>query len=163
MKERPLPPDEKINAALSAYGITWKESNVKGLSFLRGGNAKERWEQISLPITWDRVGRIRKTRSGTEWLLAKRYLSFEECIAPAKAMRFRSYGQIDLVDSTELSSRLSMVEFMRMHSVCCRSVFVFPEGNEMERQIQAELCRIGLHENGRIKNRVFTLQMKERN
>lgn len=160
MSKIEYPSDTQINKVLSSYGIKWQSSDVRGLSFLGNGRAKESWGNYAsdIPILWDRIGRVRKTKSGTEWLLTTRYLKLDECLAPAKALTFSKSREPGIIDSTDLHSRVSILEFLRSKIVCCRLLLVCSSKDNLPERVKSELAKIGAYQNSKIKDRIFLLE-----
>lgn len=158
MNKISYPPDKKINEVLSSHGVNWQSSDVSGLSFLGDGRAKDSWKNYSsdIRVVWDRIGRVWKTRSGTEWLLEKRYHLMDEWLTSAKALSFENTIEPQVFDSTDLHSRVSIIEFLRTKAVCCRMLFVYPSA--FSEMVKSEINRIGVFQNPKIKMRVFLLE-----
>ncbi len=155
-----FPSDASINKLMSSYGIQWHKEDVNGLSFLGAGKARESWERFAkkgASFQWDRIGRIRKTQSGTEWLLVKRYNISEECAELTQGLSCTNTGRIQFATCTSLTCCINIIEFLRIKGVCCRLLLVLPSDTTQKQAIENELDATGVWEKGKIKNRVFSL------
>jgi hypothetical protein len=68
--EKVFPSDQNIYAVLESHGIRWQGEHVSGFSFPGNGKARQSWDRFAakgMNGYRDRIGRVRKTPSGTEW------------------------------------------------------------------------------------------------
>ncbi len=153
-----FPSDETINEILESHGVRWHGENVAGLSFLGNGKARQSWDRFAakgMNGYWDRIGRVNKTVSGTEWLLVKKYGTMSDCNAKALGFSCSPRGVIRTKACNDLEYRISTIEFLRHKGVCCRMLLLFPGGDKNEAVAKSEVNRIGVWSNPKIKNRVF--------
>ncbi len=152
--------DGPVLEACESHAVNWSTEDHGGLSFLRPSKSRDNWSRIEalrVSLEWSRVGRIKKTRHGWEWLMVTAYST------PRQAMQeIRSFGPTESGGwvarrSADYETRMRVIEFLRQNSTCCRLLFDTRSAGEGAVPIREMIDSHELRRLPKIRNRVFIL------
>ena len=133
---------DPVAGAVGASHIDWKDGSFQDVDFLRPGRARTAWSRLDTAqigtLSWDRVGRIRMTPSGTEWFLARAFATEADLKGTlaehALSERIRSgvaIGEAPKFPFSGVDVCLTTLRFLRRHGVCCRMLLDFEPSSDL--------------------------------